>query len=88
VTIQFEIIELMSNKGCGLLPPKDIERFCTIEQLGLDSIRYMELVLLVEEKLDIAMPDDLLDITQDTTVAQIIDGITAAFQQQKQNGIE
>lgn len=67
-----EILLLMSNQGCGLLPREQIAETNTMYELGFDSLRYMELVVLLEERLGISVPDELLEIRPDTTVCDIV----------------
>ncbi|MEC0246730.1 acyl carrier protein [Paenibacillus chitinolyticus] len=65
------IIELMSDKGCGVLDSEDISASRSLYEIGFDSLRYMELVVLLEEKFSITMPDDALEITDRTKVGDI-----------------
>jgi acyl carrier protein len=73
--IEEKVHQLMSDKGCGLLPVKDISNDGLLFELGFDSLRYMELVVLLEETFEIAIPDELLEITPQTTVKTIVEAI-------------
>ncbi|MEK3788530.1 MULTISPECIES: acyl carrier protein [Paenibacillus] len=65
------IIRLLSSEGCGVLPPEDITLEHRLYDLGFDSLRYMELVVLLEEEFGMEVPDSLLDVDAMTTVATL-----------------
>ncbi|UFJ42402.1 phosphopantetheine-binding protein [Brevibacillus humidisoli] len=69
------ILQLMSNEGCGLLPREQIREESRMYELGFDSLRYMELVVLLEETLEISIPDEMLEITAETTVRDIVKAV-------------
>ncbi|MCM3399769.1 acyl carrier protein [Oceanobacillus profundus] len=71
--IKDRVIELLSDKYCGLLPIKSIHEEDTIIDIGFDSLRFMEFVVLIEEEYHIEFPDDLLDIQSTTTVREVIE---------------
>jgi acyl carrier protein len=71
MNITKELFELMSQKHCGVLPLEEINENLTVLEAGFDSLRFMELVVLVEERFSIEFPDDLLDITSATTIGDI-----------------
>lgn len=71
VDIFQKVSHLMSNYGCGVLPVDEISKEKMIAEIGFDSLRYMELVLLLEESFEIHIPDELLDPSPNTTVADI-----------------
>ncbi|MEH6989547.1 phosphopantetheine-binding protein [Cytobacillus firmus] len=66
---------LLSNKHCGIFPIERIDDQMTLFEIGFDSVRYMEFIVLVEEVLNIEYPDNLLDIDASMTVGKIIDAI-------------
>nr|WP_250886680.1 acyl carrier protein [Bacillus sp. SM2101] len=65
----------MSDNHCGVLPVESIDEEKTIIDVGFDSLRFMELVVLIEEEFNIEFPDDLLDIKSTTSVAEVIERI-------------
>ncbi|MCK6259456.1 acyl carrier protein [Fictibacillus sp. KIGAM418] len=71
MNITNELFELMSQRHCGVLPLEDIHENLTMFEAGFDSLRFMELVVLIEEHFSIEFPDDLLDITSTTTIGDI-----------------
>ncbi|SDN48025.1 Acyl carrier protein [Fictibacillus solisalsi] len=72
MSIANELYELMSQRHCGVLPVEDIHENLTIFEAGFDSLRFMELVVLIEERFSIEFPDDLLDINSETTIKDIV----------------
>ncbi|MBO8162723.1 MAG: acyl carrier protein [Brevibacillus sp.] len=67
----------MSNQGCGVLPPEQIGEESKMFELGFDSLRYMELVVLLEETFAISFPDEMLEITAETTAGDIVKAVQA-----------
>ncbi|GIQ69333.1 acyl carrier protein [Xylanibacillus composti] len=70
--IQNEVLRLLSQEGCGVLPREQIETECALLDIGFDSLRYMEFVVLLEESLHITVPDSMLEIRAEMKVADII----------------
>ncbi|WP_214483020.1 acyl carrier protein [Bacillus sp. SM2101] len=75
MSVKDKIIDLMSDNHCGVLPVESIDEEKTIIDVGFDSLRFMELVVLIEEEFNIEFPDDLLDIKSTTSVAEVIERI-------------
>ncbi|KOP81399.1 acyl carrier protein [Cytobacillus solani] len=72
---KFIVKTLLSNKHCGIFSADRIDDSMTLFEIGFDSVRYMEFIVLVEEVLKIEYPDNLLDIDASMTVGKIIDAI-------------
>ncbi|MFD2673331.1 acyl carrier protein [Marinicrinis sediminis] len=70
------ILELLSQDGCGVLPKEEIAESKRLYDIGFDSLRYMEFVVLLEEKAGIAVPDEWLEIRAETTIDQLIKALT------------
>lgn len=73
------IITLMSDQGCGIFPIQEVNGEKRLYELGFDSLRYMEFVVLLEETFEIEMPDELLEINSNTKVKDIILGIKSCL---------
>lgn len=74
------VIQLLSCDGCGVLPKADIEEAFSLIEIGFDSLRFMEFVILAEESLGIQFPDELLDLHSETTVERIVNSLSDLFQ--------
>ncbi|GLI08265.1 hypothetical protein YDYSG_42950 [Paenibacillus tyrfis] len=72
VTVEQRMIRLLSSEGCGVLPQSEIGRDSKLFDLGFDSLRYMELIVLLEEELGIEVPDGMLEIDSNTTVSELV----------------
>ncbi len=70
--VQREVLRLLSNDGCGVLPLEQIDTARSLLDVGFDSLRYMEFVVLLEETLGVTVPDGMLEIRAEMTVADII----------------
>jgi len=73
VLIRDTIRRFLSDQGCGLYPISEILEERTLFDIGFDSLRYMELVVLIEEQLQFTVPDEMLEISFETTVGDVID---------------
>jgi acyl carrier protein len=80
------VLCLMSNQGCGLVPREELVAEMPLFDFGFDSLRYMELVVLIEEEFGIIIPDILLDITSSTTLVEIVDAVEKEVQVQSDFG--
>ncbi|SDZ37798.1 acyl carrier protein [Bacillus sp. 166amftsu] len=67
-----KILSLLSSEHSGVFPIEQIQEHLTLFEIGFDSVRYMEFIVLVEEMLNIEYPDNLLDIDSSMTVREII----------------
>ncbi|WP_174818566.1 acyl carrier protein [Paenibacillus kobensis] len=67
------LCRLMSDKGCGVVQEDDIKPDKRLYEIGFDSLRFMELVILIEEELNITLPDEILDLSPVTTVSDIFE---------------
>lgn len=67
-----EVLRLLSKEGCGVLPREQIDTARTLLDIGFDSLRYMEFVVLLEESLGITVPDGMLEIRAEMLVADIV----------------
>lgn len=67
-----QVQRLLSDQGCGLFPLENVTEHSVLYEIGIDSIRYMEFIVLVEEQLGLSVPDEMLDISSGTEVAEII----------------
>ncbi|MGA5691430.1 acyl carrier protein [Cytobacillus pseudoceanisediminis] len=67
-----KVFELLSNEGCGVLPKDEISDNSFLFDIGIDSIRFMELVVLLEEYFETSLPDSLLEVTSKTKVIEIL----------------
>ncbi|MGM1049384.1 MAG: phosphopantetheine-binding protein [Bacillota bacterium] len=74
--IESVVIKLSSVLGCGILPENQIQADSKLIQIGFDSIRYMELVVLLEEELNIELPDEILEISPDTRLSDLVSAIS------------
>lgn len=72
VTVSDKVCLLMSDQGCGVFPLQDIKLDLLLFDLGFDSLRYMELVVMLEESFNIEFPDEMLEITSQTAVKEIV----------------
>ncbi|CAM4434707.1 acyl carrier protein [Paenibacillus tarimensis] len=70
---------LMSVDGCGILQAGEIQDTRTLYDIGLDSLRFMELVILLEERFGIELPDDILEVEPETMVSDIIGAVEACL---------
>lgn len=75
MTVTERVRFLMSDQGCGVFTIEKVQPHCLLYHLGFDSLRYMELVVLLEETFNILVPDEMLDITSQTTVQEIIESV-------------
>ncbi|MBU8772118.1 acyl carrier protein [Cytobacillus oceanisediminis] len=75
MSVDKQISLLMSDEGCGVFPINEIKTNCVLFDLGFDSLRFMELVVLIEEYFNITFPDELLEISPDTKVSDIIKAV-------------
>ncbi len=66
---------LMSNKGCGLLDREKIKDDSILYEVGFDSIRFMELVVILEEQFNTQFPDEYLELSEKTKVSDIMDAV-------------
>ncbi|WP_270166447.1 phosphopantetheine-binding protein [Paenibacillus sp. SYP-B4298] len=82
-----EVRRLMSNEGCGMMQAGDIQHSSTLYEVGFDSLRFMELVMLLEERFDIELPDEILEVEPGTTVADIITVVEACLEAAAQVGV-
>ncbi|PZD96834.1 acyl carrier protein [Paenibacillus sambharensis] len=71
---------LLSNQGCGLLPVEEIQDGSLLYEIGFDSLRYMELVVLLEEQFAFEFQDDQLEISEATSVSDIIKTVQGSVQ--------
>ncbi len=81
MSIQSEVIRLLSNEGCGVLPREEIDADRRLYDIGFASLRYMEFVVLLEESLQLSVPDELLDVQPETKVGDIIQAMSACHEQ-------
>ncbi|MGN7401943.1 phosphopantetheine-binding protein [Cytobacillus praedii] len=72
MTIKEKIFLLLSNKGCGVFSVDYVSEEKTLIDLGFDSLRFMELVVQIEEEFSIEIPDHFLEISPETTVNDVI----------------
>lgn len=68
-----EVIEVVGDK-CNL-KTEDLNRDKTFEQLGLDSIDVVEVAMELEERLDLEIPDEIIE--KFDTVNKLVDHIKA-----------
>jgi acyl carrier protein len=80
MNVHNEVIRLLSNEGCGVFTREQIDLQQKLFDIGFNSLRYMEFVVLLEESLVISLPDGLLDIRVETTVADIIRMVSAYYE--------
>ncbi|MDM5335855.1 acyl carrier protein [Fictibacillus enclensis] len=66
------LFKLLSTEGVGTLPLNQVTKDATLYDLGFDSLRYMELVVHIEEEFNISVPDQMLEITSDMRVSDIL----------------
>ncbi|GEM_PF-6573801 len=71
MSIRNEIMKLISNKGCGVLDMEELTEQQTLAHAGLDSLRFMEFVVLFEETFGFEFPDEYLDISMETTIGDL-----------------
>ncbi|WP_128895441.1 acyl carrier protein [Longirhabdus pacifica] len=72
------IFQLLSKDGCGTLPYEQIHDDQNMYDIGFDSLRYMEFIVLLEETLEITVPDEMLDIRADVTLKDIVTMVSHA----------
>lgn len=65
------IFKLISNRGCGVLDIEKLTEQQTLAYAGIDSLRFMEFVVLFEETFGFEFPDEFLDISMETTIGDI-----------------
>ncbi|GAA4726391.1 acyl carrier protein [Brevibacillus fulvus] len=78
MSVREQVIRLVSNEGCGVLPAEEIHEQRSLLEIGFDSLRYMELVVLLEETFHITFPDEMLEISAETNVSEIIRAVESA----------
>ncbi|MFC5407335.1 phosphopantetheine-binding protein [Cohnella soli] len=66
------ILEYLSDQGCGIFPIHSITYDKTLYELGIDSLRYMDLIVWLEETFQMTVPDEMLDISAEITVKTVI----------------
>lgn len=81
--IREQMINLISDKGCGLVEREHIHDGSLLVEIGIDSLRLMELVVLVEESLHIVLPDEYLDLSGQSTVRELINIVEDCYRLQK-----
>jgi len=67
------LFSLASSEGCGLYPVEDISESNTLYELGFDSLRYLELIVLIEENFHSEVPDESLEITYSSTIGELLE---------------
>lgn len=72
MSLNKDIYILLSDEVCGVFPTAEIRPEKSLFEIGFDSLRFMELVVLIEEKFNIAFPDEMLEITSQTKVQDIV----------------
>ncbi|TYS60659.1 acyl carrier protein [Bacillus infantis] len=72
MSLDKDIYILLSDEVCGVFPTVEILPEKSLFEIGFDSLRFMELVVLIEEKFNIAFPDEMLEITSQTKVQDIV----------------
>ena len=75
MTVSEKVIHLLSDEGCGVIPIDGIQVESLLHDLGFDSLRYMELVVLLEETFQITFPDEMLEVTSDTSVKDMVETV-------------
>jgi len=75
MSIAKHVRELMSVEGCGVFPVEEVRSDKLLFDLGFDSLRFMELVVLIEETFAISFPDQLLEVGATTTVSDIVSAV-------------
>ncbi|MGW9125836.1 acyl carrier protein [Paenibacillus chitinolyticus] len=65
----------LSDQGCGMLPVEEISEEKRLFDVGFDSLRFMELVVLIEEHFRIQWPDEALEISGSTQVGDIVQAL-------------
>lgn len=62
----------LSDQGCGMLPVDEISEEKRLFEMGFDSLRFMELVVLIEEHYGVQWPDEALEISGSTRLKDIV----------------
>lgn len=84
MNVSEKVCLLMSDEGCGVFPLSEVHVERLIYDLGFDSLRYMELVVLLEETFRIAFPDEMLEISSQTTVSEIVLAVEACLKNERE----
>jgi acyl carrier protein len=84
MTVSERVCLLMSEQGCGVFPIREIQVEQRLYDLGFDSLRYMELVVLLEETFNIAFPDEMLEISSQTTVKEIVETVESCMKSEEE----
>ncbi|WP_068776338.1 acyl carrier protein [Paenibacillus sp. FJAT-26967] len=72
MSVKKQVCVLLSDQGCGVLPVDEIGEDMGLFEIGFDSLRYMEFIVLLEEHYGIQWPDDALEISSATKVKDMV----------------
>lgn len=73
------IYKLISNEGVGTIPSSELTSSTNLFEIGFDSLRYMELIVYIEEEFNMSVPDEMLEISPSTTIGDIIQTLENEF---------
>ncbi|PWW03185.1 phosphopantetheine binding protein [Paenibacillus cellulosilyticus] len=66
------IVLLALSDCCDVYPLEEIHENLRLDELGIDSLRFMELIILLEERAQIEFPDEFLELSMEKTVRFLI----------------
>lgn len=66
------VIRLLSDEGCGYLQKSELTLDSTFHAVGLDSLKYLEFIVLLEEALGGELPDSFLAFTLEQTIGDFL----------------
>lgn len=78
INIEEDIIHVVNSIMDAELSNKNMQD--NLQQIGMDSIKFIQIVVALEEKFEIEVPDEKLLITAMGTLDQMIDVVSNAIQ--------
>lgn len=79
--IKTQILELIFNSADKMIDTvindEEILEINIFDDLGFDSIRFIELIVGIENKFQVEIDDDLLTMANFSTIARIIENVTS-----------
>ena len=83
--LEERIIQLVNSTINAGLSIKNMQD--DLQQIGMNSIKFIEIIILLEETFEIEIPDEKLLIAKMNTLNQIIDAVSIALSKKEKQFI-